>query len=316
MRGGKESLHKHNMFLLASRESAKPPKANYATRLRARHFCQIFQVLPVIAKTSTYDTRLNPCYSFDTLTSRFIHVFLKFLCALRGQLYDSATASRSPSSVGPQATMTRYERPISAIEKEYTDVEEAHSAIQEHQRLEGFVCVKAGNSRNRLTGIVSYRVLQCRQSRCYRESPGKKHKYSTTSYKTNCPFRARILFNKHKNTHSLKVMEPSHNHDPIDSPTSSSTLRLRTQRQFGTERLLSIINKKSKGNELTANQIAEEIHAEHPEILIVGLDVFFLQKKLRLRASRGEPLIQGPVVRFIRALQMMAHGLTDQSLER
>ncbi|KAG6275188.1 hypothetical protein E4U47_001020 [Claviceps purpurea] len=53
--------------------------------------------------------------------------------------------------------MTRYERPISAIEKEYTDVEEAHSAIQEHQRLEGFVCVKAGNSRNRLTGVVSYR---------------------------------------------------------------------------------------------------------------------------------------------------------------
>ncbi|CCE32023.1 uncharacterized protein CPUR_05881 [Claviceps purpurea 20.1] len=191
--------------------------------------------------------------------------------------------------------MTRYERPISAIEKEYTDVEEAHSAIQEHQRLEGFVCVKAGNSRNRLTGVVSYRVLQCRQSRCYRESPGKKHKYSTTSYKTNCPFRARILFNKHKNTHSLKVMEPSHNHDPIESPISSSTLRLRTQRQFGTERLLSIIDKKSKGNELTASQIAEEIHAEHPEILIVGLDVFFLQKKLRLRASRGEPLIQGAV---------------------
>ncbi|KAG6043936.1 hypothetical protein E4U17_000749 [Claviceps sp. LM77 group G4] len=192
--------------------------------------------------------------------------------------------------------MTRYERPISAIEKEYTDVEEAQSAIQDHQRLEGFVCVKAGNSRNRVTGVVSYRVLQCRQSRCYRESPGKKHKYSTTSYKTNCPFRARILFNKHKNTHSLKVMEPSHNHDPIDSPISSSTLRLRTQRQFGTERLLSIVNKKSKGNELKASQIAEEIHAEHPEILIVALDVIFLQKKLRLRASRGEPLIQGSVI--------------------
>lgn len=65
---------------------------------------------------------------------------------------------------------------------------------------------------------------------------------------------------------------------------SSSTLRQQTQKKFGPDRLLALIEAKSKAAKLTARQIAEQIRKEHPEVLIVGLDVFFFQRKLRLGA--------------------------------
>ncbi|KAG6064405.1 hypothetical protein E4U33_006126 [Claviceps sp. LM78 group G4] len=196
------------------------------------------------------------------------------------------------SPYGPATTMD-YSQPISVIEKDYPKLEDARSAIIAHQRLEGFVCVTGGASRN-VNGVVSNTTMLCRQSRNYRKS-AKKDVYSTSSYKSNCPFRARILLNRHDGSFNLKVSQPSHNHDRIETPASSSTFRSRSQKQFGPDKLLSLVETKSQLTWLSARQIAEQIQAENPELMINRRDVVHLQQKLRLRSaanaqSCAEPL--------------------------
>lgn len=217
--------------------------------------------------------------------------------------------------------MTPYQQPISAIEREYLQSDDAHAALLEHQRLEGFVCVIAGRTRDPVTRIITHTTLQCRQSGSFRAWSNKQNKYSTSSYKSGCNFRARIRYNKRQNIYTLKILEPSHNHDRLQSLASSSTLRQQTQKQFGIDRLLALVEAKSKRNpngyKLTAKEIAAQIQEEHAEVMIIGLDVFHLQKKLRLGAHRAETSPQALTVSLMCSVSLaIAHGLTVHYVER
>ncbi|KAG6058446.1 hypothetical protein E4U32_004599 [Claviceps aff. humidiphila group G2b] len=63
-------------------------------------------------KTSTYDTRLNPCYSFDTLTIRF-HVFSEFLCSVSDDEAPAAdNGEPEPDDMRPQQQISNDPAPL------------------------------------------------------------------------------------------------------------------------------------------------------------------------------------------------------------
>lgn len=82
-----------------------------------------------------------------------------------------------------KTTMTKYLQPISAIERKYASAEDALSSLLDHQRLDGFVCVKGVHSFVLGTRIMKNRTFLCRQNRSYREWSKKKGKYATPTHK-------------------------------------------------------------------------------------------------------------------------------------
>ena len=166
----------------------------------------------------------------------------------------------------------------SPIDQAFASVDEAYEFLKREQADQGFVISKSKSYRDRKDPKIQGRtIIQCQQSGPYRAFKVQKGKYMASTKKTNCPFNAIIKFNRFFNTFHITITDSTHNHNPIEFPLGSSRLRQLSQTQFSKERIIEMVENRSKSGQLTSKEIARQIRVEHPEVLIDAQDVSFIR---------------------------------------
>lgn len=161
-----------------------------------------------------------------------------------------------------------------SLQPSYATAEAAIGAINTIQANEGFVTVKSGGGYSRRTGLRNFYYIQCQHSGSYRPSTSNSNIYKTSSRKSQCPFKAQVRLNPHDNTWVPVIKDSQHNHEPVLSPLDSSILRLRSQQNYGLEKIQSRVKTLSQMKTLTAKQIAARIMSECPNVYIIDRRCF------------------------------------------
>lgn len=164
----------------------------------------------------------------------------------------------------------------------FATFEEAFSTLQQAQATLGFAISIAAKHKSRKSGAWQRTYYQCDRSGSYRLWAGKSGIYTTSSKKVKCPFKACVSLNQATQSYVLRYLHDTHNHDPIQEPLGSSRLRLLSQREFGFERLQTIVENRCRTGQLTAKEIARQIRCEYPEVQITDSDVYFHKRQLRI----------------------------------
>ncbi|KHN95481.1 Transcription factor, FAR1-related protein [Metarhizium album ARSEF 1941] len=190
----------------------------------------------------------------------------------------------------------------SSLQASYPTAEEAIEALNAQQAEKGFVAVKCGGGYSRRTGLRNNYRFQCQHSGSYRPNKNNSNIYKTSSRKGQCPFRAQIRLNTHDNTWTPIINESRHNHDPVPSPLDSSILRLRSQQNFGLQEIQTRVETLTNLKTFTTKQIAAQIMQQCPDVYITSMEVFFIQRQLRLsKSSEVENSTQTPAASATRA---------------
>ncbi|KAH0595338.1 hypothetical protein MHUMG1_07089 [Metarhizium humberi] len=197
-----------------------------------------------------------------------------------------------------------------SLQPSYATAEAAIGAINTIQASEGFVTVKSGGGYSRRTGLRNFYYIRCQHSGSYRPSTSNSNIYKTSSRKSQCPFKAQVRLNPHGNTWVPVIKDSQHNHEPVLSPLDSSILRLRSQQNYGLEKIQSRVKTLSQMKTLTAKQIAARIMSECPNVYIIDTEVFFMQRQLRPSNHNSGTSAQNP------ASNQLAAEATSQASPR
>jgi hypothetical protein len=163
----------------------------------------------------------------------------------------------------------------------FPSYEDALNALTNHGKQHGYGFALKKSTPHKSDVRTRY-YYHCDRSGKYKT---KAKTRSTSTRRTDCPFKL-IIFNlEGSNLWRLEVQDPSHNHPPSLSPSAHNVYRKRTQGQKDTIKLMTHAGARPM-------QIMSALQREDPETLVSATDIRNERKALREKHLDGRSPIE------------------------